>query len=459
MNSLPPAFTSASFNSNAFSAGKYVTRADADRLYLPMSAGAVLSYLTGITPGTAAASRALVLDSSSNINGINVLGATQINITRNGSQLSIINGANSALIELPASPNHLRFVRGYAMCLGPTGLTIENASNAAARYPIDMQATAADIKLCLYQSGSNGTYGLGANASSLIYCSGGSGHKFYKTAIANTLSTLQAEIDTNGNFIASNNLISGTGCFLRQGFNSAGRSGTGLAMHMANSTFAEIFAYDYPSGPFKDINIANTLLVQGGTQCVGIGFNPSTDIIAYPFAVSKTISSSIPGSYGLLNSSGASSGGSGTGSVQVSIYASGRMFATEFDAYSDRRLKHHIAPIDTDRALEFIDKVEPVSYEWRSEDAGKRTGYVAQQLLSTKLFPDLVTMHVDKTMKADDDSPEGYSLSLQYAAVVPILHQAIKAMRAELISLREELSAVTGATAPTKKPKKTKSVL
>ena len=458
MNSLPPAFTSASFNSNAFSASKYVTRADADRLYLPMSAGAVLSYLTGITPGTAAASRALVLDSSSNINGINVLGATQINITRNGSQLSIINGANSALIELPASPNHLRFVRGYAMCLGPTGLTIENASNAAARYPIDLQATAADIKLCLYQSGSNGTYGLGANASSLIYCSGGSGHKFYKTAIANTLSTLQAEIDTNGNFIASNNLISGTGAFFRQGFSSAGRSGTGLAMHMANSTFAEIFSYDYTGATFKDINIADTLLVQGGTKCVGIGFNPSTDIIAYPFAVNKTISSSIPGSYGFVASTGTGSG-SGTGSVQVSIYASGRIFATEFDAYSDRRLKHHITSIDTDRALEFIDKVEPVSYEWRSEDAGKRTGYVAQQLLSTGLFPDLVTMHVDKTMKADDDSPEGYSLSLQYAAVVPILHQAIKAMRAELISLREELSAVTGVTAPPKKPKKPKSVL
>ena len=459
MNSLPPAFTSASFNSNAFSASKYVTRADADRLYLPMSAGAVLSYLTGITPGTAAASRALVLDSSSNINGINVLGATQINITRNGSQLSIINGANSALIELPASPNHLRLVRGYAMCLGSGGLTIDNASNAAARYSIDMQATPADIKICLYQSASNGTYGFGANASNLIYCSGGSGHKFYKTSTAGVLSTLQAEIDTNSNLIASNNLISGTGFFIRQGFSAAGRTGIGLAGHMANATFAEIFAYDYSSDTFKDIEIADTLLVQGGTKCVGIGFNPASDIIAYPFAVNKTISSSIPGSYGLLNSSGASSGGSGTGSVQVSIYASGRIFATEFDAYSDRRLKHHITPIDTDRALEFIDKVEPVSYEWRSEDAGQRTGYVAQQLLSTGLFPDLCTMHVDKTMKADDDSPEGYSLSLQYAAVVPILHQAIKAMRAELISLREELSAVTGATAPPKKPKKPKSVL
>ena len=135
------------------------------------------------------------------------------------------------------------------------------------------------------------------------------------------------------------------------------------------------------------------------------------------------------------------------------------MFATEFDAYSDRRLKHHITPIDTDRALDFIDQVEPVEYEWRSEDAGKRTGYIAQQLLSTKLFPDLCTMHVDPKMVADDDSPEGYSLSLQYANVVPILHSAIRTMRAEITSLREELAAVTGATAPPKKPKKPKSVL
>lgn len=457
MNSLPPAFTSASFNSNAFSASKYVTRADADRLYLPMSAGAVLSYLTGITPGTAAASRALVLDSSSNINGINVLGATQINITRNGSQLSIINGANSGLIEVPASPNHLRLVRGYAVNIGASGVTIDNASNSAARYPIDLQATLGDIKLCLYQSGSNGTYGLGASGSVLNYCSGGAGHKFYKSSTAGVLSTLQAEIDTNSNFIASNNLIAGTGCFLRQGFSSAGRANTGLAMHMANSTYAEIFAYDYTGATFKDIKLANGLLLNGGTGYAGIGF-AGGDLIAYPFAVNTTISSSIPGSYGYLNTSGAGTG-SGTGSVQVSIYASGRMFATEFDAYSDRRLKHHITPIDTDRALDFIDQVEPVEYEWRSEDAGKRTGYIAQQLLSTKLFPDLCTMHVDPKMVADDDSPEGYSLSLQYAAVVPILHTAIKAMRAELISLREELSAVTGATAPPKKPKKAKSVL
>ncbi len=457
MNSLPPAFTSASFNSNAFSASKYVTRADADRLYLPMSAGAVLSYLTGITPGTAAASRALVLDSSSNINGINVLGATQINITRNGSQLSIINGANSGLIEVPASPNHLRLVRGYAVNIGASGVTIDNASNSAARYPIDLQATLGDIKLCLYQSGSNGTYGLGASGSVLNYCSGGAGHKFYKSSTAGVLSTLQAEIDTNSNFIASNNLIAGTGCFLRQGFSGAGRSGTGLAMHMANSTYAEIFAYDYTGASFKDIKLANGLLLNGGTGYAGIGF-AGGDLIAYPFAINTTISSSIPGSYGYLNTSGAGTG-SGTGSVQVSMYASGRVFATEFDAYSDRRLKHKIAPIDTEHALDFIDQVEPVEYEWRSEDAGKRTGYIAQQLLSTKLFPDLCTMHVDPKMVADDDSPEGYSLSLQYAAVVPILHTAIKAMRAELISLREELSAVTGATAPPKKPKKPKSVL
>jgi len=194
---------------------------------------------------------------------------------------------------------------------------------------------------------------------------------------------------------------------------------------------------------------------------MGIGFNPASDIIAYPFAVNKTISSSIPGSYGYLSTGGAGTG-SGTGSVQVSIYASGRVFAVEFDAYSDRRLKHHITPIDTDKAMAFIDKVEPVEYEWRSEDAGKRTGYVAQQLLSTGLFPDLCTMHVDPKMVADDDSPEGYSLSLQYAAVVPILHAAIKAQR-ELLKQQqasiEELYSLLEATSPPKKPKKPKSVL
>ena len=438
-----------SFNSNQFTiTSSSVSRNYVDSTFLKLAGGTMTGGLNAINlnlTGTLLTTGNVSMTNS----GSTFVTSGTMSISRSGSHLTLVNGANSALIELPTSPNQLRLVRGYAVNISSTGVTVDSASNAVARYPIDLQASLGDIKLCLYQSGSNGTYGLGASSSVLNYCSGGAGHKFYKSSTSGVLSTLQAEIDTNSNFIASNNLIAGTGCFLRQGFSSAGRANTGLAMHMANSTYAEIFSYDYTGASFKDIKIANGLLCNGGTGYAGIGF-AGGDIIAYPFAINTTISSSIPGSYGYLSTSGAGTG-SGTGSVQVSLYCSGRAFAVEFDAYSDRRLKQNIVSIDSKKALDFIDKVEPVEYEWRNEDAGKRQGYIAQQLLATGLFPDICTQHVDPKMVADDESPEGYSLSLQYNNIIPILHSAIRSQR-ELLKqqqiaideMRSELKILKG---------------
>ena len=96
MDSLPPAFTSATFNSGAFSSGKYITKIDADRLYLPITAAVGLAYVNGITPGIGSASKALVLDSSNNIvSGVNSFTTTTLNAT--AYQLSGVSMLASAL--------------------------------------------------------------------------------------------------------------------------------------------------------------------------------------------------------------------------------------------------------------------------------------------------------------------------------------------------------------------------
>lgn len=594
MNSLPPVFSPSIFNTNAFQGTIYITREDADRLYLSIAAGKNLGLIDGITPGTVTASKAVIVDSSSNIIGFNNItlngnltastsivtpiinantyllagssvlmsaltsitpgavtankslvfdsnaaitgaislannlgdmlvltstlsssrntirfvtdsqnweigsrGSTSSNannfyiynssykflmnptgdtsilsstdssssstgclklsgglgvvkncyisgiltLDRAGSQLSIVNGGNSGLIEVSAGGSgSLRVVNGTCLNISSGGLTVASSSTAQARYNLDMQASVADIKLCLYQSGSNGTYGFGASGSALNVITGGSSIKFYKTSTGGSLGTNTATIDTDGNFEALNNLISNAGLFLKQGFSSAGRSGTGLAAHMANSTTAEVFAYNYSTATFKDIKVANGMLFNGGTGYAGIGFSAG-DVIAYPFAVNTTISSSIPGSYGYLSSSGSSTG-SGTGSVQVSLYASGRIFCVEIDCYSDRRKKHKIEKIKEVQANEFIDTVEPVEFEWRGDDDGKRTGYIAQDVLKNNHFKDLVTFHVDNTMKGDEESPEGYSLTIQYSQIIPILHTAIKSQKKRIDELELEINDI-----------------
>jgi len=593
MNSLPPVFTPSIFNTNAFQGTIYITKEDADRLYLSINAGKNLGLIDGITPGTVAASKAVIVDSSSNITGFNNItlngnltastsivtpiinansyllagssvlmsslisntpgaivankalvfdsnaaitgaislsnnlgdmlvltstlsssrntikfvtdtqtfeigsrGSTSTNasnfyiyngnyrflmnpsgdisvlsttdssssttgcmkisggvgiakncnidgiltLNRAGSQLSINNGANNGLIEVSSSPNTLRLVNGTALNISSGGLTVASASTAAARYNLDMQASVADIKLCLYQNGSNGTYGFGASGSALNVITGGSSIKFYKTSTGGSLGTNTATIDTDGNFDAINNILAGTGLVAKRGFSASGRSGRLAVLHLANDIYSELFTYNYNTGSFLDILIGDTLLVQGGVKNVGIGIsNPSSDIIAYPFVVNKTISSSISGAYGYLAQTGSGTG-TNTGSVGVSAFFSGRLFCTEVDCYSDLRKKKHVEKIDPLKADEFIEKVEPVEFEWKDGQAGKRTGYIAQQILKTGLFKDLVTFHKDDTMMGDDDSPDCYSLSVQYNNVVAILHQAIKNQNKKIESQQLEIN-------------------
>jgi len=74
-NVLPPAFTSAIFNTSAFSSSQYLTKRQADLLYAPYT----IYNLLNATPGIATASKALIFDSSISITNINNLSANTLN--------------------------------------------------------------------------------------------------------------------------------------------------------------------------------------------------------------------------------------------------------------------------------------------------------------------------------------------------------------------------------------------
>ena len=92
MNSLPPIWSSAIFNTNAFQGTKYLTRQEADQLYLSISAGADLILITGVVAGIGQAGKALSLDASGNLTVM----PGSFTFTGSNSQLLISNNSTAS---------------------------------------------------------------------------------------------------------------------------------------------------------------------------------------------------------------------------------------------------------------------------------------------------------------------------------------------------------------------------
>lgn len=518
MNDLPPAWSPATFNAAAFASNDSLSKSTADRLYLPIGAASALTgVIPGLGTASKAvvldASRnvtnmgfigqsvaaggdmlTLTTTATTARNTIRMISDTQsweigsrasaaanpntfyiyngayrlimqpngdtalnarLSLSTSGSHLSLVNGGNSGLLEVDAS-NNLRLVRGFAMNLGSSGVNIANGSTATARYPIDLGNSAGDIQMCFSQNGSGPSYSIGANNTNMNYASA-NGHLFYRSTVGGSLGTLLATVASDGTFSATNNLISDKGWFVKQGgFSSSGRTGLGMAAHMANLTYGEVFCYDYSVSQQRDIRLGNTIYVNAQNQSVGIGTGTSLPI--YPLNVTGNFTTSGPGAYGYLNTGGSGTGGA-TGSVPVSIYAQHRVWCSEVNAFSDARLKDGFRDISGDDALDFVTSVTPKSYHWRCDET-KRTnyGYIAQDVLKHGRFPELVSTGPDADLKEEVDedgftSPAGHRFVVSYQNAVPILHKALQSQQqmieanSDLIEeLRREIDALKGVT-------------
>jgi hypothetical protein len=97
---------------------------------------------------------------------------------------------------------------------------------------------------------------------------------------------------------------------------------------------------------------------------------------------------------------------------------------------SDRRLKRDILPYP-DHAIEVIDKLKPVTFEWKHpKDVGMRgrqIGFVAQDVQPV----------VPEAAKVSDD-PEK-TLGLKYDALIPVLTKALQELKATNQALHAEV--------------------
>ncbi len=394
--------------------------------------------LYGTTNSTNKTTGAFIVEGGIGCNS--TITADRVRIDSSGSHLTLVAGGTTGFLEQVQSSDLLRFVRGNCINIGSNGTYIGSNSTRQPVCRLDLGQDSSNMILSLFNNTSS-YYGLSANNAALQYSSF-SAHNWYSSCTnASPIHFNCMSLTSGGTLTTAENVVAGTGFWAKQGFNSTGRSGNGVAVVMGNSTYGEVYSYDYGASQYKPIYIGNTMYVNNSTQSVNIGNGVNTAL--YPLQVYGSSSTTFS-PYGFLSSGGAGNGGS-SGVVPVSIWAQNRIAATEFNAYSDQRLKENIEDISTDDAIDFVQHLKPKSYTWKSDkNQTKSIGYIAQDILRLRKWDCLVSLSEDAELEEiiDDDgfiNPAGKRFQVSYQAGVPILHKALAASFERLDAQKAEI--------------------
>jgi hypothetical protein len=128
----------------------------------------------------------------------------------------------------------------------------------------------------------------------------------------------------------------------------------------------------------------------------------------------------------------------------ISIYSTYVVYAQEFDATSDRRLKENISDVTGREALKFIRGAHPTHFRWKDSKL-PQYGFIAQDMIRLG-FTDQVVPVQDPSnpfLKATRDtdgliSPEGIKLTLNYSEFSALLTQGAKIVLSQLEELEEK---------------------
>jgi len=182
--------------------------------------------------------------------------------------------------------------------------------------------------------------------------------------------------------------------------------------------------------------------IDGGSLGTGVGIGTAT-LTAY-VTINGTKTYSI-NNYGYLISTGAGNVVGNSGNVGYSLYASGRIQATEFDATSDERLKNISGAITADDAVRFVQSVSGMYYSWKSDpSANILSGFIAQDIHKSG-YAHMVSAisNADLVGQVDDDGythPDKAQLTLNYSAITPYHHEAIKVLLDRVAKLETQVS-------------------
>ncbi|MBL7778316.1 MAG: tail fiber domain-containing protein [Chitinophagales bacterium] len=205
-------------------------------------------------------------------------------------------------------------------------------------------------------------------------------------------------------------------------FNTGGTKNTAIGYNadVSNSFLTNATAIGYNA----KVNQSNAIVLGAtGTDQVTVGIGTTTP--TYPLTVISTVNGTF-GPYGYLTTTGAATF-AGSNSIPVSIWASGRVLATEFDAYSDARIKNIINISDGVVDLNTIAQIQITNYQYIDTiSKGNRVSkkVIAQQVEG--VYPSAVS-------KITDVIPDIYQLAEMHNGKVKLKNNLQPGEKVKLI--------------------------
>ncbi len=385
---------------------------------LVVSTAAEINRVGGVTPGTVAANKAIILDSSKAVSGLSSISSDDIfGVIRTADQPYITSfGALSATLNTSSdivvgATTKLRLVADSTTSFIQSGAT--NTTDSAA-----------DLFI--------GNYNASTSASSRKFMIKASGAIGVQTNTPNKILSINAAGATYAMRLINNNSTGAETNYTDFGTDSSGNLSIETSGTSTNLLSNLLIGKTSPATLSVSSGVLNVSTTSG---CVQIGNSSNTVIPLEVGSASFTLSDTI----GYLNSSGSAGTTTTTPSTYSmrttgSIIVNGTVCIT-----SDRRLKQNIVDLDTERCRKFILDSAPVSFAYLSSPNKTRYGLVAQEVAKSE-FKELVECTPDTHLSESTDpdgfiSPENASLNVSYSEIVPILMATIK----DLYKKNEEL--------------------
>jgi len=434
--------TSSGFQLNLGASGTGITTNAITTTSLTLGATAItatgieLNYLDLTTgPGTAEASKALVLDSSKNIATLNLLTSNYLtaNLAINSpNAIASFAAVNIGPIVTAYGISSIKGTVGYSSTFfGSTNsiLWMENSNASVIEAEINISSgpgststngmrigTCTANQFSLFTNATNrliitstGNVGIGSNASTNDKVFG---------ILDGTAGSTQVDF-RYGNALSSNNCFtmsyiptsSGSGLNKIQ-FDPYGTSG-------ALTILAKKYVGVGTTGPICPLDVA--------------GFDSGLGILA-PYQYAGPTS----GDGGYIAS------GTTTGVNINARFQDNVIFDQKIYIRSDRRVKKDIVPLTVDLGIKFVEEVDPVLFRKKdqSSDAMMEIGYIAQDIMKAG-FGNIITHTDNDKLKVEEEGDiENIQFNVDYSRVCAILHSVVKDQQKKINELESNFESI-----------------